>query len=64
MYVSLAIKLYCNGMIKHFSTLAYPFCFCMFCVWFSLFAMIINFIGWSICEKSSWSSRWWRFRCL
>jgi len=45
-------------MIKHFSTLAYPFCLfvCMFYVWFSLFGMIINFIDVGRCENSPWSS--------
>jgi len=36
---------------------------CSMCLVFS-FCDDHQFIGVSRCEKSSWSTRWWRFRCL
>jgi len=59
-----AFKIVCNGMIKCSSTLAYHFCFaCVFVVVF-FFCDNHQFIDVSRWEDSSWSSVWWKFRCL
>ena len=55
----------CNHMIKCFSYSSLPFLLvvCSVCVVFS-FCDDHQFLDGSRCENSSWSSRWWRLRCL